>query len=189
MAVTPATDISGVQYEFECTAGGGNSSGWQTGTTYEDTALTPNTTYTYRVRARDDSEPYNYGEYSVSASATTLYDPNDPDDPGEDDGLPPSPAPTIISAVWSLNAGWWRITLTATAAPPVTDNSGQVFYRFTCADEADLNSVWFALGNGENTYTKTIGPSKRNMIWFVQAQDAHGNKTTPMPVSGYYVSP
>jgi len=34
MTATTATDASGVQYYFECTAGGGNSSSWQDGTTY-----------------------------------------------------------------------------------------------------------------------------------------------------------
>jgi len=55
MTATTATDESGVEYYFECTAGGGHSSTWQDGTSYEDTGLDPDTTYSYRVKARDNS--------------------------------------------------------------------------------------------------------------------------------------
>ena len=59
MTATTATDSSGVEYFFECTAGGGNDSIWQDDTTYEDTGLTPNTEYSYRVKARDKSTGQN----------------------------------------------------------------------------------------------------------------------------------
>jgi chitodextrinase len=41
-----------------------------TGTTYNDTGLAPNTSYSYRVRATDAAG--NLGPYSNVASATTL---------------------------------------------------------------------------------------------------------------------
>jgi hypothetical protein len=71
MTAATATDISGVEYSFECTAGGGHSSGWQSGATYTDTGLSANTTYTYRVQARDKSPAHNTTGYSATASATT----------------------------------------------------------------------------------------------------------------------
>ena len=71
MTATTATDISGVEYYFTCTAGGGNDSGWQAGTTYQDTSLTPNTTYTYTVTAGDLSANLNETAPSSSAAATT----------------------------------------------------------------------------------------------------------------------
>ncbi|MHC4649085.1 MAG: hypothetical protein ACYTBJ_26845, partial [Planctomycetota bacterium] len=37
MVATTATDVSGVEYYFDCTAGGGQDSGWQDSTTYTDT--------------------------------------------------------------------------------------------------------------------------------------------------------
>ena len=46
MTATTATDVSGVEYYFECTAGGGHSSSWQDSTTYEDTGLDDLTQYT-----------------------------------------------------------------------------------------------------------------------------------------------
>jgi hypothetical protein len=71
MTATTAIDPSGVQYYFECTAGGGNDSGWQTSSTYVDSGLSPETQYTYRVKARDKSANYNETGWSTEASATT----------------------------------------------------------------------------------------------------------------------
>jgi hypothetical protein len=72
MTATTASDPSGVDYSFECTAGGGNHSGWQAGTTYVDSGLSPETQYTYRVKARDRSSNQNETGWSPEASATTL---------------------------------------------------------------------------------------------------------------------
>jgi hypothetical protein len=71
MTATTASDPSGVEYFFECTAGGGNNSAWQDSPTYEDTGLQPDTQYTYRVKARDKSANLNETAYSSTASATT----------------------------------------------------------------------------------------------------------------------
>jgi hypothetical protein len=71
MTATTATDISGVEYFFECTAGGGHSSAWQSSATYTDTGLSLNTTYTYRVQVRDKSPANNTTGFSATASATT----------------------------------------------------------------------------------------------------------------------
>jgi len=71
MTATTATDVSGVEYYFECTAGGGNDSGWRNDPTYVDTELDANTTYTYKVRARDKSDNQNATSWSTTAQATT----------------------------------------------------------------------------------------------------------------------
>jgi hypothetical protein len=72
MTATTATDPNGVEYYFECTAGGGNDSGWQDSPTYVDNGLSPTTQYTYRVKARDKSANQNETGWSSEASATTL---------------------------------------------------------------------------------------------------------------------
>jgi hypothetical protein len=72
MTATTASDPSGVEYSFECTGGGGNHSGWQVGTTYVDSGLSPETQYTYRVKARDRSASQNETGWSAEAFATTL---------------------------------------------------------------------------------------------------------------------
>lgn len=71
MTATTASDVSGVEYYFTCTAGGGNDSGWQNSPTYEDTGLTPETSYTYTVNARDKSANQNETAVSTAESATT----------------------------------------------------------------------------------------------------------------------
>jgi pectate lyase len=72
MTATTATDASGVEYLFACTSGGGHDSGWQDSTSYTDTGLTNNTTYTYRVLSRDKSAGQNETGWSAEASATTI---------------------------------------------------------------------------------------------------------------------
>jgi hypothetical protein len=72
MVATTATDSeNGVVYYFTCTSGGGTDSGWQAGTSYTDTSLTPETAYTYTVTARDKSANQNATAASAALSATT----------------------------------------------------------------------------------------------------------------------
>jgi hypothetical protein len=64
MTAITASDPSGVEYFFEETTGnsGASDSGWQSSASYTDTGLSPDTTYTYRVRTRDGLG--NTGNYS-----------------------------------------------------------------------------------------------------------------------------
>jgi hypothetical protein len=71
MTAALATDSSGVQYYFTCTAGAGHNSQWQDSRTYEDTSLTHSTTYAYKVKARDKSAAHNETALSDPAAATT----------------------------------------------------------------------------------------------------------------------
>lgn len=72
MTATTATDASGVEYFFECVTAGCAHSGWQDAAGYVDTGLQPDTTYTYRVQARDKSTAQNATGFSSAESATTL---------------------------------------------------------------------------------------------------------------------
>ena len=71
MVATTASDPSGVEYNFTCTAGGGHDSGWQDGASYTDAGLTPATTYRYTVTVRDKSPQQNKTGTSEELSATT----------------------------------------------------------------------------------------------------------------------
>ena len=73
MTATPGSDPSGpVQYLFTCTAGGGNSSGWQVSSSYTDSGLSASTQYTYTIQMRDSAPTPNVGAASSPASATTI---------------------------------------------------------------------------------------------------------------------
>ena len=71
MEAKSATDPSGVEYYFACTAGDCNDSGWQEDATYTDTGLKPETEYSYTVTVRDKSPQGNKTRASAALSATT----------------------------------------------------------------------------------------------------------------------
>ncbi|WP_372846224.1 sialate O-acetylesterase, partial [Pontiella sp.] len=77
MTATTASDLSGVEYYFTCTAGGGHDSSWQSSPTYTDTGLSAETAYTYTVMARDTSTGQNTTAESEQASATTPVAPSE----------------------------------------------------------------------------------------------------------------
>ncbi|MHC4722092.1 MAG: hypothetical protein ACYS6I_05205, partial [Planctomycetota bacterium] len=81
MTAVTATDASGVEYFFEELSGnpGGDNSIWKSGPSYTDYGLDSDTTYTYRVKARDTSS--NETDWSTAVSATT--------------GAPRGPAPQM----------------------------------------------------------------------------------------------
>ena len=100
MTASTATDAGGtVSYFFEETTGaaGGTDSGWQTTATYLDSGLSPNTLYTYRVKARDPS--LNETTYSSAVNVTT---------PATAGG---TPAPTPIEE------GMWNVSGTVIKTP------------------------------------------------------------------------
>jgi hypothetical protein len=65
------TETPPVQYYFECTNHGEFSSAWQDSNTYTATGLTPNTTYSFRAKARDSAAPPNETGWSLTLSADT----------------------------------------------------------------------------------------------------------------------
>jgi len=163
MVATTATDESGVEYYFENTAGDGNDSGWQSSPVYEDTGLTPFTTYTYRVRARDKWNPpnQNYGFWSVEASATTP------------EGIPPLPNPAqwLTPPTWVAdpNTGWpWHYMEAEPADDAATGGNNPCEYYFECVSGSGLDSGWQA----SNIYTYLHTSSA---VYVVRYRDAIGN--------------
>jgi len=126
VASTATDDTGGVEYYFTCTSGGGHNSGWQSGTSYTDTGLTPSTTYSYTVMARDTTG-HNETEASSPASAVTPAD-----------ITAPMPDPMTWASVPTA-AGSTSITMTATTA---ADASPPVQYYFECTTDAGKSSSW-----------------------------------------------
>ena len=138
MEATTATDESGVEYYFEFTASDGNDghdSGWQDSTIYEDTGLDPNTTYTYRVIARDKWDPpnQNYGLWSVEVSATTP------------EGEPPLPDPAqwLTPPEWRSDPNFVGWSMHYMEAEPATDAVyNPCWYYFECVNGSAPDSGW-----------------------------------------------
>ena len=132
-----------------------------TGTTYKDTSVSANTSYSYRVRATDAAG--NLSTYSNTASATT---------PGPDTQPPTQPG-----------------TLTATAASPSevdlswgasTDNVGVTGYLIErCSGASCSNFAQIATTTGTGTtYKDTSVSANTSYSYRVRATDAAGNLST-----------
>jgi chitodextrinase len=117
MSGFPASDATPpVEYYFELanSGPGGSDRSWDTARVYTDTGLSPNTEYSYRVKARDSAVPRNEGVFSEPASAYTRA------------ARPPAPMPGDITynsiqldlasglnpaytemALWNETDGYW----------------------------------------------------------------------------------
>jgi pectate lyase len=156
MIAATAADISGVEYYFTCTAGGGHDSGWQSDTSYTDTNLMPSTMYTYTVKARDMSPAYNETAASDPYSGTTLPDTN-----------APTPNPLVFDvAPYALDIN--SITMTATTA---IDVSG-VEYYFANITDPNHDSNW----QDGTTYTDTGLTNDTTYTYSVIARDKSPNQ-------------
>ena len=153
MTASTASDPSGVEYYFECLTSGGHDSGWQDGTTYEDTGLAPGTAYTYRVKARDKSLNLNETGYSPEASATT-------DEVSTD-------VVTIMKAEYRMSNGELKVEATSSEQPnavltvvgygQMTWNGSKSKYTFkerNAADPGATVTVTSSL-NGTDTHPVT----------------------------------
>jgi subtilisin family serine protease len=157
MTATTATDASGVEYYFTCTAGACSDSGWQDSATYEDTGLQPDTQYTYAVVARDKSANQNETAQSSAQAATT----------DSVDTTAPNPDPMTWSTV-PYATGSTSISMTATTA---TDPSG-VEYYFTCTAGACNDSGW----QDSATYEDTGLQPDTQYIYTAKARDKSVNQ-------------
>jgi glucose/arabinose dehydrogenase/fibronectin type 3 domain-containing protein len=160
---TASTDNVGVaRYLVERCEGAGCSTfsqvGTPTGTTFVDSPLTPNTAYSYRVRAEDLSG--NLSGFSNVSSATTGQ--------AAPDTTPPS-APTGVTATVM---GTSRIDLSWTAS---TDNVGVAEYRVErCQGSSCTN--WAQVGTSTTTTFSNTGLNANTRYRFrIRAADAIPN--------------
>jgi len=147
MTATTATDESGVQYYFECITDDVNS-GWISEPNWTDVNLVPDTMYTYRVKARDESPLYNETEWSPPFDANTLAEGEEPNEP------PELQAPVIVGANQVQVGIYWHhiITAEATAEDPL-------YFRFVCLEQSIYNSAWVPRdGNAVDTFAHPVMP-------------------------------
>ncbi len=162
MTASVATDISGVQYYFTCTAGGGNDSGWQDSRTYEDTGLTPETQYTYTVTARDKSANHNATAASDPASATT--------------DSPDLTVPTPNTMTWNTVPNARSSSVISMTATTASDSSG-VEYFFDCITAGGHDSGW----QDSASYTDTGLTPERLYSYTVTARDKSIRQNLTLP--------
>jgi hypothetical protein len=154
-----AFDPSGVQYYFEDFDSPATNSGWQDSQTWQVTDLAPDTTYWYRVKARDKSINNNETGWSILADANT---------PVIDDTEPPTPNPmTWLTEPYAISPT--SVSMVATTA---TDVSG-VEYYFECTSHSQYSSNW----QDSPIYTVTVAEGAL-YTFVVRARDKSPNQNT-----------
>ena len=97
MQATTAADPerTGVGYYFDCYSHPQFSGIWQSGTIYEATGLSTNVEYTFKVKARDESQNQNETAWSELTSVI-ISDGNEPEpnEPEPNEPKEPPQAPT-----------------------------------------------------------------------------------------------
>ncbi len=156
MTAIIGSDISGVQYYFDEISGnpGGSDSGWQNSPVYTNAGLSPDTQYTYLVKARDKSPNHNETGFSMPLSATT----------NTADTTPPSPNPMTWDTV-PYATGYTSIAMIADTA---SDISGVEYYFIeTSGNPGGSDSGW----QNERYYEDTGLQSNTTYTYQVQARD------------------
>jgi hypothetical protein len=155
--IATSTDNSSVEYYFKCDTPGGHDSGWQDGPGYTDTGLTPNTSYFYKVKARNKADLVET-EYSQAQSAITL----------PVDTTPPTPNP----AQWQTEPYPVPPSSIRMIAATASDPSG-VEYYFRCVTNPLYSSVW----QDSSEYIATSVP-KGTYSFVVKTRDKSINHNT-----------
>jgi hypothetical protein len=166
-----STDSSGVEYFFEDFDHPTFNSGWLSFAPgqeprWQDSDLTPLTTFRYRVKARNKANRLET-DWSEVASVTTPTD----------DTTPPTPDPMQWAEGGEpkeiqLGPGPFDFFATMTAAE-ATDESGVVEYFFESTTEPRFSSSW----QTERTYTVPVGRANQGHRFRVKARDLFGNET------------
>jgi hypothetical protein len=181
-------DESGVQYYFEATTPGGHDSGWLDEPNYTDVNLVPDTTYCYRVMARDTSTNYNTTIWSPQVCTATPLPPDtlaplpDPmiwDDQTDANGYLGEPWEVLLDPFGEFDYGATMRAILATDQAPAGVPLAEVEYYFQC-EYSSFDSGWRTVAAYPNvddrrTYTVKIGPSGHAYQFRVKARDASDN--------------
>ncbi|MFZ0033988.1 MAG: S8 family serine peptidase [Sedimentisphaerales bacterium] len=173
-ATTATDDTAGVEYYFEDANNPARNSGWRSNPSWTDTTCQPQTTYTYRVRARDTSLWHNTTGWSVLRSATT------PVAPPPVDHNPPAP---VAWEVRPFETGSGLDAFANMTAAQATDPEGSaVQYYFECVGIPSINSGWMTEREWNNV---SIGRAGQFLYFHFRVRDS----ASPTPnVSSWSIS-
>ncbi len=168
MSAIPVGDATGpVQYYFECTTDNSKSSGWQTSTTYTVTGLVRNTSYSFRVKAKDNATVPNETGWSSTKSATAVLIP------------------------WFVAAGTAQSAVGAITVPWPTHQAGDVALLFveSCGGQAATLSTPAGFVNVTNspqaTGTGTAG-TRLTVFWCRATSSSMSSPTVANPGDHVY---
>jgi hypothetical protein len=153
MTASVATDVSGVEYYFQCTSHSGYNSGWQTGRTYTVSGL-PKGLYTFVVRARDMSPARNTTGNSIAVTV---------------DLNPPGPVAWEIPPYESGSG--FNAFANMTAREATDPEGGAVEYYFECVDIPQFSSGWIA----EREYQVMVGRELQGLRFRFRVRDDTGS--------------
>jgi hypothetical protein len=188
MEASEAYHECGVQYYFQCTAGGGHDSGWLDEPNYTDVNLVTDTDYCYRVKAREKSPNQNMTNWSEPACTRCIPPPceNSPtpdpmrwDETLDANGFDGWPREVLLGPdpIWD-----WHVTMRAD--PNTNHDCGAWEFYFQCVDQSGFDSGWLAFAAGPPyTYTVHVGLQGLQVRFRVKARDVCcWNETAWSPV-------
>jgi hypothetical protein len=161
MVATEATDISGVEYQFQRITGGIQVYTSSVPEIVID-GLSPNTAYSFRVRAVDKSSSANATAYSAIFPVSTLPTDNDT----------PTPNPAEIGAT---DASSQSVKLTANPASDASGSAVEYYFTAVSGDNA-LDSGWI----GTNVYVNTALAASTDYTYTVQVRDLSAATNTTL---------
>jgi hypothetical protein len=166
-----------VEYYFENMTIAGHDSDWQDDPNYTDVGLDPNTEYTYRVKARDQSASQAETSWSDVITITTqvsadllapLPDPMEWDPTVDPNGFDGTPKQIELDDGTSFD--YWA---EMTAVIAVDGGGGLVEYYFECTTESGFSSGWQV----SEYYLVLLGRPGQGHVFRVRARDQFGNMT------------
>jgi parallel beta-helix repeat protein len=189
MIASEAYDESGVQYYFEALTAGAHDSNWLDEPNYTDVNLVPDTTYCYRVKARDMSDNHLETIWSPPRCTATapppdnmapLPDPMQWDDVNDANGFSGFPMEILMPPGGQFDYGVTMRAIDADDQAPAGVAPAEVEYYFECLDDSGFNSGWrtvadYPVEDNRRTYTVKVGISGQFLRFRVRARDASDN--------------